>query len=95
MFKGGTRDYRVINKQGCATWSSKRRGHHFVFSKSLLEEAINFFSHNYFFSIENIMMGIIRIPMRSDPAPFFANLFLARKEVDWVKARRKLGIINV
>ena len=33
--------------------------------------------------------------MGSDPAPFFANLFLAYKEADWVKAQRKLGTINV
>ena len=25
VFKGGTRDYIVINKQGCALWSSKQR----------------------------------------------------------------------
>ena len=28
VFKGGTRDYVVINKQGCASWSSKKRRHH-------------------------------------------------------------------
>ena len=33
--------------------------------------------------------------MGSDPALFFANLFLAHKEGDWVKAQRKLGKINV
>ena len=33
--------------------------------------------------------------MGSDSAPFFANLFLAHKETDWVKAQRKLGTINV
>ena len=44
VFKGGTRDYIIINKQGCASWSSKNRGHHFVFTKSLLKEAITVFS---------------------------------------------------
>ena len=39
VFKGGTRDYIIINKQGCASWSSKKRGHHFAFTK----EAIKFF----------------------------------------------------
>ena len=43
MFKGGTRDHTVINKQGCASWSSKKRRHHFVFTKSLLKKVINFF----------------------------------------------------
>ena len=36
VFKGGTRNCIVINKQGCASWSSKKRGHHFDFTKSLL-----------------------------------------------------------
>ena len=33
--------------------------------------------------------------MGSNPAPFFANLFLAHKEADWIKAQRKLVTINV
>ena len=47
VFKGGTRDYIIINKQGCASWSSKKRGYHLVFTKSLLKEAINFLLHNF------------------------------------------------
>ena len=96
MFKGCTRDYIIINKQGCASWSSKKRGHHFVFTKPLLKEAIKFLLHNCFFSIGNIILiQVTGIPVGSDPAPFFANLFLAHKEADWVKAQRKLGTINV
>ena len=41
------------------------------------------------------MIQVIGIPMGFDPAPFFANLFLAHKEADWVKAQCKLGTINV
>ena len=41
------------------------------------------------------MIQVIRIPMGSDPAPFFANLFLAHKEADLVKTQCKLGAINV
>ena len=41
------------------------------------------------------MIQVIGMPMESDPAPFFANLFLAHKEADWVKTQRKLGTINV
>ena len=96
MFKGGTRDYIVIKKQGCASWPSKKRGHHFVFTKSLLKENIKFLLHNCFSSTGNIIMiQVIGIPMGSDPAPFFGNLFLAHKEVDWVKVQRKLGTINI
>ena len=95
VFKGGTRDYIII-KQGCLSWSSKKRGHHFVFTNSLLKGAIKFILHNGFFSIENtVMIQIIGIPMGSDPAPFFANLCLLHKEADWVKAQRTLGTISV
>ena len=40
------------------------------------------------------MIQVIGIPMGSDPAPIFANLFLANKEADWVKAQRKLEAMN-
>ena len=33
--------------------------------------------------------------MGSEAAPFFAKLFLAHKEADWVKAQRKVGTISV
>ena len=33
--------------------------------------------------------------MASEPAPFFANLFLANKKADWIKAQRNLGTSNV
>ena len=96
VLKRGTRDHVVIDKQCCASLSSNKRGHHIVFAKSLLKEAIKFHLHNCFFSIGNIIMiQLIGIPMGSDPAPFFSNLFLAHKEADWVKAQRKLGTIIV
>ena len=34
------------------------------------------------------MIQVIGMPMGSDPAPFFAKLFLNHKEADWVKAQR-------
>ena len=41
------------------------------------------------------MIQLIGIPRGSEPALFFANLSLAHKEADWVKAQCKLGTINV
>ena len=74
----------------------KRGGHHFVLTKSLLKEAIKFLLRNCFFSIGNIIMiHVIGIPVGYEPASCFANLFLAHKEADWIKAQRKLGIISV
>ena len=61
VFKGGSRDYIIINKQGCASWSSEKRGPHFIFIKSLLKEAIKFLLQNCFFSTGNItMIQVIR-----------------------------------
>ena len=37
----------------------------------------------------------LQISFFVNPAPFFANLFLAHKEADWIKAQRKLGTTNV
>ena len=96
MFKGGTRGYIIINKEGCASWSPKKKGHYFVFTKSPLKEAIKFILHNCFFGIGNIIMiQVTGISMGSDPTTFFANLFLAHKKADWVETQRKLGTINV
>ena len=41
------------------------------------------------------MIQVIGIPMKSLPAPFFANLFLAHRKAYWVKGQGKLGTINV
>ena len=41
------------------------------------------------------MIQVIGIPMGSDPALFFENLFLPHKAADWVKAQRKLETINL
>ena len=38
------------------------------------------------------MIQVIGIPMGSDRAPFFADLILAHKKADWVKAQHKLSV---
>ena len=58
----------------------------YAFTKSLFRKAIKFLLHNCFFSIGNIIIQIIGIPMGPDATPYFANLFLAHKEADWFKA---------
>ena len=45
MFKGGNRDYIVINKQGCTSWSSDKRWHHFICTKSLFKKKQQNFFH--------------------------------------------------
>ena len=96
VFKGGTRDYIVIDEKGNASWSTKRKGYKYVFTKDLLKEAIKFLVYNSFFSFGNIILRqIIGIPMGSDPAPFFANLFLASYESKWVNSQRKSKNKNI
>ena len=41
------------------------------------------------------MIQVIGIPVGSDLAPFFTNLFLAHKEADWVKTQCKVGTISI
>ena len=80
MFKGGTRDCIVINKQVYPSWPSKKRGHHFVFTKSFLKEVTKFLLHNCSFFIGNIIkVQVTGRPMGSNTASFFAKLFLAHK----------------
>ena len=55
VFKEGTTDYVIINKEGCGLWSSKKRGNHFVFTKSLHKGTIKcilrFFFYKTVFSL--------------------------------------------
>ena len=96
MFKGGTRDIIAVNYAGNSFWSTKQRGHTFFFTKTSLKEAIKYLLHNCYFSFGNVCLKqTIGIPMGTDPAPFFANLFLASYEIKWVNDQRKLGTINI
>ena len=94
VFKRGTRDYIAINKQGCTSWSSKKKGHHFVFTKSVLKEAIKFLLHDCFFSIENIIISYIIISYHNVVGIPMGSV-QAHKEAHWFNAQRKFGTINV
>ena len=46
--------------------------------------------NNTYFGINNgVFRQVIGIPMGSDPAPFFANLFLFHFECQWMEHLRK------
>ena len=75
-FKGSSSDEIVINKQAYASWSSNKRGHHFVFNKSLLKEVIEFLLDSFFFCVRKvIMILVIGIPIRFDPTSFLQTFF--------------------
>ena len=74
-FKGRTRDYVTVYNSGAFwSWSKSEAGRSCSLqeTKSCLEFLIN----NSFFHVgSKIFCQAIGIPMGSDPAPFFANLF--------------------
>ena len=61
-----------------------------VYSKKKVKDVIKYLIDNCFFTVGDILFRqAIGMPMGSDPAPFFANLFLFFYEVKWVKLVKK------
>ena len=88
-FKGRTLDYLGISNSGEAKWY-KKRPKTFFFTKTSIKEAIKFLIENCYFTLGSyVLRQIIGIPMGSDPAPFFANLFLFHYEYRWIKKQSK------
>ena len=86
VFKGGTRDKISINGQGNANWAKTTNKAHKSFTKGSIKAAVTFLITNCFFKLGNkLFRQDIGIPMGSDPAPFFANLFLYHYESLWLK----------
>ena len=63
----------------------KKKKINVVFQKTKLKESIRFLLNSFFTFDNNILQQTVGIPMGSDPAPFFANLFLHMYESDWVQ----------
>ena len=93
-FKGGTHDLIAITSR-YARWTSKKKHLNVVFHKELIKEAINYLMHNCHFTFgKTLFKQIIGIPMGSDPAPYFANLFLYHFESKWTKSLKKIDTIR-
>jgi len=88
-FKGRTLDFLGISNSGEAKWY-KKRPKTFFFTMNSLKEAVKYLIENCYFTLGSyILRQIIGIPMGSDPAPFFANLFLFHYECKWIKNKSK------
>ena len=62
-----------------------------IYSKSSIKKAITFLLSNCFFTLgDQLFRQVIGIPMGSDPAPFFANLFLYFHEEKYMKKLKKV-----
>ena len=88
-FKGGTSEHIAVTSNG-ARWVSNPDSYNFVFDKTRIKLAIRYLMSNCFFTFgSRVFQQIIGIPMGSDPAPFFANLFLYYYENRWIRDIQK------
>ena len=89
-FKGGTRNKLAITKSGSAYWSNNLDFHRYTFTKESITCAVSYLSSNCYFRLgDKLFRQDIGIPMGSDPAPAFANLFLFHYESSWLKSIKK------
>ena len=85
-FDGGTCDYISVTKSG-ANFVKNQSTKKVCYTRESTKQAIAFIMENCFFTVGNrIYRQVIGIPMGSDPAPFFANFFLAFYESKYIKS---------
>ena len=90
IFKGGTRSTISIDKVGIAHWTRYANNSHVKYDLDKILAAIKFLLDNCHFKFgDKLFRQIVGIPMGSDPAPFFANLFLHQYESRWINKMKK------
>ena len=92
-FKGRTRDYVAAYNSG-AFWSrsKSKTGRSYCPRNKILSGV---FSKQQFFQVgSKIFRRVIGIPMGSDPAPFFANLFSFFYESRWLKSIENTKVVK-
>ena len=88
-FNDTTRKFMSVGLQR-AYWVKGVRGKKFKYDADTVKECIRYLIKNAFFRVGNLVFRqIIGIPMGSDPAPFFANLFLFHYECKWIDNLKK------
>ena len=91
VFKGGTRNKISIHSSGIASWVHKGgEQSSCVYTKESIVKAVDFLIRNCYFKLgDKLFRQDIGIPMGSDPAPAFANLFLFHYESSWLDTVKK------
>ena len=91
VFKGGTRNKISITNSGNAYWVHKGGDNSScVYTKESIVRAVDFLIRNCYFRLgDKLFRQDIGIPMGSDPAPAFANLFLFHYESSWLDSVKK------
>ena len=94
VFKGGTRKKISIHQSGRANWVKDGTKSSTIYTKDNIIEAMSYLIKNCYFKLgEKLFRQDIGIPMGSDPAPAFANLFLHHYEAKWLKEIKKTNHI--
>ena len=84
----------VTNKS--AHWVKGKRKGLKVYCQKKVKEIVKFLIENCYFTVGGILFRqTIGMPMGSDPAPFFANLFLFFYEHQWIKNNIKSDYARV
>ena len=66
-----------------------------MYLASTVEQLFGYFVRNCYFSIEDqVFQKVIVIPMGSDPAPFFAHLFLFCYEWEYINNLKKENVMS-
>jgi hypothetical protein len=89
-FKGGTRNKISIHKSGLANWVHDSTKSTCIYTKESITRAVSYLIKNCYFKLgDKLFRQDIGIPMGSDPAPAFANLFLFHYESSWLNSIKK------
>ena len=89
-FKGGTRDKISIHSSRVASWVTRGKESSSIYTKESIYLAVEYLIRNCYFKLGNMLFRQdIGIPMGSDPAPAFANLFLYHYESTWLDSIKK------
>ena len=88
-FNKTNRKYLSVTKSG-AHWVTGKKHVNKIYDADKVKAIIKYLVVNSYFTVGSLLFRqIIGIPMGSDPAPFFANLFLYFYEVQWIKTLKK------
>ena len=90
IFKGGSKMCISVDKQGIAHWTTRVSNSSSSYDLDKILKAVEYLLNNCHFKFgDKLFRQVVGIPMGSDPAPYFANLFLYRYESRWLNKMKK------